>query len=91
MVEYFIGWSKEKLQGALAQAQDELAAGQTIMMAGTTGPSGGVNSQSQVQLKIEQRIQLILVALNAIDPVTYPAASCKRVSKTRVRVYQGDC
>lgn len=90
MVDYFIGWTKDKLEAALRQAQEELAAGQTTFQGGTTGPSGGVNSESQVQLKIQERIQLILIALNKLDPATYPLSSVRRVHKTRVRIYSGE-
>lgn len=90
MVAYFIGWTLDKLEAALTQAQEELAAGQTTIIAGTTGPSGGVNSQSQVQLQIQERIQLILIALNKLDATKYPLSSVRRVHKTRVRIFTGD-
>jgi hypothetical protein len=83
MVNYFIGQSQADLETALAQAQDDLKAGKTIVQA----HSGDTYAQEQVSIDIYSRIEQILHALSLLDPVTYPPAQVRRVARTRIRIY----
>jgi hypothetical protein len=51
--------------------------------------AGDTQAQLRIEYDTKNRIELILAALNVIDPVTYPASQTKRVSRTRLRVYPG--
>lgn len=74
----FIGWSQADLETELRKAQQELADGVQIH---TTG-SGDVSASGTVQRSAETRISQLLLALNRIDPVTYPAADIFRPTRS---------
>jgi len=83
VINYFIGKTKPWLQQELANAQEELAAGNTVMRAVT----GETDTTAQVQVNIRNRIEHLLWALNQIDPATYPITSIRRVTQTQIQVY----
>lgn len=77
-LNYFIGWTQARLEAELTKAQQELAAGASIQSG-----SGGDTSFSQIsQIPIQQRIEMLYRALNALDSTTYPAASITRHDRT---------
>lgn len=84
-LNYFIGWSVERLERALTIAQDDLAAGASIESAG----SGDVNSRNKTELSPQERIKMILKALNLADPEKYPASSSIATTQTRISFAQG--
>ncbi len=79
-INYFLGWNKEDLLRSLREAQEDLAAGKTIMSAG----AGDANSASRVEKSIEARILMLLKALNAIDPDNYPIGSITAITQTKI-------
>jgi len=79
-LNYFIGWSTEKLELALLLAQDDLAAGASLESAG----SGDVNSRNKTELSPQERIKMILKALNLKDPEKYPASASIAITQTRI-------
>lgn len=79
-INYFIGWTTDDLQRALREAQEDLAAGKATIQAG----AGDASAQSRIEKSAEARIQLILRALYAIDPETYPLADITPITQTRV-------
>ena len=85
-LNYFIGWSREKLETALASAQEDLAAGASIESAG----SGDVNSRNKTELSPQERIKMILKALNLLDPEKYPASSAVAITRTRINFAQAN-
>jgi hypothetical protein len=81
-INYFIGWSREKLEEALRDAQEDLAAGKSTISAG----AGDAHSASKVDKSAEARIKMILRALNKIAPEDFPAAA--PTGATRLVFYQ---
>ncbi len=79
----FIGWTQTQLETALRDAQDDLAAGKTITGAG----AGDTRFDNQVSLDPQKRIELLLRALNLLDPVTYPASQITRVTRTKLVIF----
>ena len=65
----YVGVSQVQLEAWLASARSELAVGSQIH---TTG-SADVTSGRQIQAGPMARISQLLLALNALDPTTYPA------------------
>jgi len=80
----FLGpaWNKAKLEAALSDAQNELAAGAVTISAG----AGEANGAFSKQLSIERRIELLYKALNALDSTTYPLDSISRVDRTKANM-----
>lgn len=76
----FLGWSQTDLEKALDAAQTDLAAGKTTVGAG----DGQIMVKGQVSMRPETRVELILKALNKLDPDTYPLDEITRVTQTRV-------
>jgi hypothetical protein len=74
----FIGWSQPDLESELRKAQEELAAGSQLVSAG----AGDVNSSRLAREDASTRIQIILRALNKLDPDTYPASEITRTTRT---------
>lgn len=74
----FIGWTQAQLEAELAKAQSELASGVQIHTSG----AGDVSASGAVQRSAETRIQQLLLALNKLDPVTYPASDVFRPTRT---------
>lgn len=79
-INYFIGWDQEDLETELRAAQEDLAAGKAT----TEGRAGDVTSRSQMEQSCQQRIKLLLKALNALDPETYPIDQVTAITATRV-------
>lgn len=79
-LNYFIGWSVEELEAELRLAQEDLAAGKATISAG----AGDANTASRVDKSAEARIEMILKALNLLDPERYPSASITRITRTTV-------
>jgi len=73
------------LEAELVKLQGELLAGKVR----TSVSSGDVASGSQVEVSIKERIALVLRRLNQLDPDTYSAADCIRITRTRAQIYQG--
>lgn len=76
----FIGLSQERLETELRQAQSDLLAGKNTIQAA----SGDIMIRSQPEMSLLERIRLILVALNRIDPSTYPYASITPSNATKI-------
>jgi len=79
-INYFIGWSQEDLEGALREAQEDLAAGKSTTQAG----AGDASVQNRVEKSIEERIKLLYKALNAKDAKKYPIDQITAIDRTRV-------
>lgn len=74
----FIGWTQTDLETELRKAQEELASGVQIHTSG----AGDVSASGIAQRSAEVRISMLLVALNRLDPVKYPAADIFRPTRT---------
>ena len=75
----FVGKSQAWLEEQLAKAQADYASGRVL----TSVSAGDTSTGKLVQVNIRDRISALLVALNALDPTTYPASSL-RISRTRI-------
>jgi hypothetical protein len=80
----FLGWSVEDLLRELRSAQEDLAAGASITRAGASDAT----SEQRIDKSPEERIRIILRALNRIDPDTYPIADITPTDRTRI-VFNG--
>ena len=78
-INYFIGWDVKDLEDALRIAQEDLAAGKSIIQSG----AGDANMQNRVEKSIECRIEMILRALNLKDAEKYPVTEISRVTTTK--------
>jgi hypothetical protein len=78
-INYFIGWGQQDLESELRIAQEDLAAGKTTVQA----QGGESRIGSQVQMTPQERIKMILKALNLLDPEAYPIASVSSMNTTR--------
>jgi hypothetical protein len=87
VINYFVGKEKPELEAWLEQAQEDLAAGRSTTRVNARGNAGGVDSEEVIEIDVRTRIEQLLFALNQLDPVAYPASSCRRVSRTQVEVY----
>ena len=79
-INYFMGWTESELLEELVAAQEDLAAGKST----TEARAGEVGNRSQVEQSAQQRIKLLLKALNAINPTDYPIDQVTAVTATRV-------
>ena len=70
----------------MASAQEDLAAGASIESAG----SGDVNSRNKTELSPQERIKMILKALNLLDPEKYPASAAVAITRTRINFAQAN-
>ena len=75
----FIGWTQADLETELRRAQEDLAAGKTI----SENRSGDVMKRETVEASAMTRIRQLLIALNKLDPVSYPASSISPANRTR--------
>lgn len=75
----FLGKSQSWLEAELAKAQADAAAGKITIRVSTPG----VSADKMQEMSIISRIEQLLWALNALDPTTYPAASIKRITRTK--------
>lgn len=78
-INYYIGWDVKDLEAALREAQEDLAAGKSITMA----QGGDARSESQVQKSPEERIRMILRALNIKDATKYPIEDITAITQTK--------
>lgn len=83
-INYFLGQSRQQLESALAERQAELLAGKTV----TRIAAGDADATSAITLPTTKVIEMILSALNLIDPDTYPASSIRRIDRTIGQVRQ---
>ena len=74
----YIGRTQAWLEAELAKAQQELANGVQIHTSG----SGDVSASGSIQRSAETRISQLLLALNRLDPVTYPAEDIFRPTRS---------
>lgn len=79
-INYFIGWTVKDLEAELRIAQEDLAAGKSVIQAG----AGDASTQSRTEQSIQQRIEQLLAALNKLDPEKYPIDQISRITQTRV-------
>jgi len=79
-INYFIGRSQQSLEADLANAQEDLAAGKSVMDAS----SGDVSKRESMMGSIEKRIRLILQALTVINPTLYPPSQTMPTREFRV-------
>jgi hypothetical protein len=75
----FLGKSQEWLETELSNAQRDFSRGKATV--GAT--SADMSIRSEVEISLTQRIQLILRALNRIDPTTYPIEQISPISATK--------
>lgn len=80
----FIGRNKEWLLQKLAEAQDELAGGMSTI----SGGLGEANFGKIMTVGPAERIQLIMRALNLIDPVGFPIDATSAPRRT-VATFRG--
>jgi dihydropteroate synthase len=76
----FIGRSLPDLECDLKAAQDDLAAGKTIISSGV----GETRKGEKIDVSPTERIRRILVALHRIDPKKYPVCDISPDRQTRV-------
>ena len=78
----FIGsfWTEERLEFALQAAQKDLADGKTTTQAG----DGNVLIKGQVSARPETRIRLLLLALNRLNPTSWPMEDIVPITTARV-------
>jgi len=79
-MNYFIGKTKPWLESELAKAQADYSAGKVIINVS----SGDVTTGKMIHVNVQDRIERLLIALNALDSTTYPDLSIRRISRTRV-------
>jgi hypothetical protein len=84
-IRYFIGRSQAWLEAELFKAQEELAAGNTVM----TVTTGDTQTGAQVQVNIKERIEMILKELNILDDETYPSSAIVRTTRTTPQYQNG--
>ena len=78
-INYFIGWGLADLEAELRVAQEDLAAGK----AGVLTRAGEVEGRSAVEQLAQNRIKMLLKALNALDPDNYPLDQITAITETR--------
>lgn len=83
-LNYFIGKTEAWLEAQLGLAQEDLAAGRVV----TRVSAGDTESGETIEVNVKERIEMLLNALNALNPTDYPASSVRRVRRTRVQMYQ---
>ena len=79
-LNYFLGWAKKDLEAALRLAQEDLAAGKDTTSAG----AGDAHVSSKIEMTPQARIEMILKALNVLDPETYPIDQITAIRQARV-------
>lgn len=80
----FIGRDQKWLEDKLKEAQDELGSG----MSAISGSLGEVSFGNVMTMGPMKRVELILAALNRIDPTSYPIDSVSVPTRT-VMTYRG--
>ena len=65
---YFSTWTEAELLIELRKVEEEIMRGSQVVSAG----AGDVSTSVQIQIDIRERWLLIMQALNALNPVTYP-------------------
>ena len=79
-INYFIGWSIKDLEDSLREAQEDLAAGKSS----TLSQAGDAKTEAAIAKSAEERIRMILRALNLQDPEKYPIADITAATSTRI-------
>ena len=82
----FIGMLQADLETALAAAQQDLLAGKSTIAA----QSGSVGVKSQIAISPQRRVELILRALNLLNPGEYPIDQTVITDNVRVAFSQTD-
>ncbi len=78
-LNWAIGLSQEFLETELGKARADLLAGKTVSRA--TVP--GIDVTNQIDMTPRARIEMLLKALSALDPTTYPPDQTSPASTTR--------
>lgn len=78
----FTGWTQAQLESALADVQQEIATGTTIVKT----DADGVSVEMNYNMSPQARMRLILKALHRLDPVTYPARDVRRYNRVQARI-----
>lgn len=78
-INYFVGWSQKDLEAELRAAQEDLAAGKSLI----ASRAGDVGTNSQIAESAQNRIKMLLAALNKIDPTNYPVADITAITSSR--------
>ncbi len=79
-LNWAIGLSQEFLETELGKARADLLAGKTVSRA--TVP--GIDVTNQLDMTPRARVAMILKALSALDPTTYPPDQTSPSSSTRI-------
>lgn len=79
MMNLYIGWNQADLESELRRAQEDLAAGKSIIQ----NQSGDVRKVEQHEATALTRIRQILRALNRLDPIAYPADQISPNNRTK--------
>lgn len=72
-MNYFVGWSREDLEKALRQCQEDIAAGKTLVQWGAGDSSG----QRKTMLRLQERYEQIYAALTELAPEDYPSTNTR--------------
>jgi thiamine biosynthesis lipoprotein ApbE len=80
-INYFIGREEPWLLEKLNALQEELAAGNTV----TEVTTGDHSTRAQVQVNLERAIEMVLAALNRLNPTLYPNSDVVRITRTTPR------
>jgi len=79
-INYFIGWEQEDLERELRAAQEDLAAGKSMIQSS----AGDAEGRFMREASITERIKALLKALNVVDPATYPIDQISAITVTKV-------
>ena len=79
-INYFIGQTQESLETQLAAAQEELATGKHAASV-SVGESSFTFEQ---ELSLTKKIEMLLRALNLLDPDTYPIDQITPTTRARI-------
>ena len=78
----FTGRTKSELESWLRATQNEIATGKTIVKTDIDG----VSTEAQINMSAQMRLRLILRALNALDPTSYPIKDVRRINRVQARI-----
>lgn len=84
-INYFVGQDETWLREALAEVQEDIRAGKTLIQWGA-GDSSGIR---KVQLTPQQRYEQIYYALSLLNPAEFPPESGTRIRRTTPRYIFG--
>lgn len=83
-VDYFASWSREDLEKAKRQCEEDIAAGKTLIQWGAGDSSG----QRRVLLRLQERWEQIYYSLSQRFPEDYPASN-SRIRRATARYVVG--